>query len=67
MLIGNLTLVLSIEKRINFTLDELAPTSKAYDYFRTFFDLQTDDDTPVPGRRSLQLQWRRCKQLNISS
>lgn len=65
MLNGNRILVLSIEKRINFTLEDLAPASKAYDYFRTFFDLQTDDGTPVPGKRPFQL--RSYKQLNISA
>lgn len=37
MLRGDRVLVLSIEKRINFTLEDLAPTSKAYDHFRSFF------------------------------
>jgi len=42
-LMGERVLFISIEKRINFTLEELAPTSKAYDHFRSFFvDIDTD-------------------------
>jgi len=44
LLQGEKRLVLSIEKRINFTLEDCAPTSPAYDYFRTFFAVEENGD-----------------------
>ncbi len=56
MLRGDRVLVLSIEKRINFTLEDLAPTSKAYDHFRSFFvDLDAEPCSSSPPRTSSPL------------
>jgi hypothetical protein len=56
MLQGDRVLVLSIEKRINFTLEDLAPTSKAYDHFRSFFvDVGADPPTASSSTSSRTL------------
>jgi hypothetical protein len=56
MLRGDRVLVLSIEKRINFTLEDLAPTSKAYDHFRSFFvDLDAEPCSSSPPSTSSPL------------
>jgi hypothetical protein len=50
MLLGDKVLYLSIEKRINFSLTDMSPSSPAYDYFRTFFDESAAAcDEEVPG------------------
>lgn len=52
MLEGGRELMLSIEKRINFTIEDLAPTSKAYDYFRSFFIDVTDNPSETSASSS---------------
>jgi hypothetical protein len=40
------TLFLSLEKRINFTIEELKPTAKAYDFFRSLIgELNNNNDS----------------------
>ncbi|KAL6058897.1 Methyltransferase-like protein 22 [Balamuthia mandrillaris] len=40
------TAYIAIEKRINFTLEDLAPTAKAYSHFRTYF-IASDDEQRI--------------------
>lgn len=66
MLRGDRVLVLSIEKRINFTLEDLAPTSKAYDHFRSFFvDLDAEPCSSSPPKPRPRLEGRRINVADV--
>lgn len=43
------TLFLSLEKRINFTIEDLKPTAKAYDYFCSLISNNQNQNSHLTG------------------